>query len=68
MPEAIVKSVRIKRFDQQGSDCAYRQTQPHLVRLVALEEIRSEYHRWKFDAVPRLQTHISFVFSLDSRI
>jgi len=55
MPEAIVKSVRIKRIDQQGSDFAYWQTQPHLVRLAALEEIRSEYHRWKFDAVQRLQ-------------
>ena len=55
MHQRIVKSVRIKRIDQQGSDFAYWQSQPPLVRLAALEEIRSEYHRWKYDALPRLQ-------------
>ncbi len=55
MPQKIVKSVRIKRIDQQGSDFTYWQSQPPRARLAALEQIRSEYHRWKFDAVPRLQ-------------
>ncbi len=55
MAEGIGKSVRIKRIDEQGSDFAYWQTQPPIARLAALEEIRSEYHHWKFHAVPRLQ-------------
>ena len=37
------------------SDFAYWQTQPYQVRLAALEEIRQEYHRWKYGAEPRLQ-------------
>jgi hypothetical protein len=39
----------------QKSDFAYWQTQPYQVRLAALEEIRREYHRWRYDAEPRLQ-------------
>jgi hypothetical protein len=39
----------------QKSDLGYWQAQPYQVRLAALEEIRQEYHRWRYDAEPRLQ-------------
>ena len=39
----------------QKSNFAYWQTQPYQVRLAALEEIRQEYHRWRYGAEPRLQ-------------
>ena len=37
------------------SDLAYWQAQPYQARLAALEQIRQEYHRWKYGAEPRLQ-------------
>jgi hypothetical protein len=37
------------------SDAAYWRTRPYRDRLFVLEEIRQEYHRWKYGAKPRLQ-------------
>ena len=54
-------TVSIKRIytkvniGDQKSDFAYWQTQPYALRLAALEEIRQEFHRWKYGAEPRLQ-------------
>jgi hypothetical protein len=48
----VVAKLRMK--DRQ-TDFSYWQTQSYQVRLAALEEIRAEYHRWKYDAEPRLQ-------------
>ncbi|OQY22782.1 MAG: hypothetical protein B6I34_05465 [Anaerolineaceae bacterium 4572_32.1] len=39
----------------QKSDFAYWQTQPYPFRLATLEQIRQEYHRWRYGAEPRLQ-------------
>jgi len=39
----------------QRSDFAYWQSQPYQVRLATLEQIRQEYHRWRYGAEPRLQ-------------
>jgi hypothetical protein len=50
--EKVVTKVSIK---EAKSDYAYWQGQPCAERLAALEEIRREYHRWKFGAEPRLQ-------------
>ena len=50
--EKIVTKVNIK---QQTNDFAYWQTQSYQARLAALEEIRQEYHRWRYGAEPRLQ-------------
>ena len=47
----------------QKSDFAYWQSQPYWVRLATLEEIRREYHRWKYGAEPRL----SRVYSIAKR-
>ena len=55
-PDSKVKPVVAKvKIDEQKSDFAYWQTQSYQARLVALEQTRSEYHRWKYDAEPRLQ-------------
>jgi hypothetical protein len=49
------KVVSKSRIDEKGSDFAYWQMQPYQARLAALEEIRREYHQWKYHAEPRLQ-------------
>jgi len=46
---------------KQKSDFAYWQTQPYQARLAALEQIRREYHRWRYGAEPRLQRVYSIV-------
>jgi len=51
----IQKVVTKVNLYQQRSDFAYWQTQPYVARLAALEEIRREYHRWRYGAEPRLQ-------------
>jgi hypothetical protein len=40
---------------RQESDFAYWQTQPYAARLAALEQMREEYHRWRYDAEPGFQ-------------
>ncbi|MBW4541536.1 MAG: hypothetical protein KME43_20685 [Myxacorys chilensis ATA2-1-KO14] len=47
-----VKKVNMKAPKQ---DATYWQTQPHHLRLAALEEIRREFHQWKYNAEPRFQ-------------
>ena len=48
----VVTKVPLK---EARSDFAYWQTQSYEARLAALEEIRRDYHRWKYNAEPRLQ-------------
>jgi len=43
------------------NDFAYWQTQPYAARLAALEEVRRDYHRWRYGAEPRLQRVFSIV-------
>jgi hypothetical protein len=40
---------------EQKSDAEYWRAQPPAARLAALEEIRQEYHRWRYGTEPRLQ-------------
>ncbi len=46
---------------EQEPDLAYWQTQSYQARLAALEEIREEYHSWKYNAQPGLQRVYSIV-------
>jgi hypothetical protein len=55
METHIARVVTKISIHQQTSDFAYWQTQPYQARLAALEEIRQEYHRWRYGAEPRLQ-------------
>ena len=38
-----------------NTDAVYWRRQPPVERLKALEEIRREYHTWRYDSEPRLQ-------------
>ena len=58
---SIAEVVQIYRIEEQPSDFAYWQSVPYEARLRALEEIRREYHRWKYHAEPRLQRVYSIV-------
>ncbi|HEX8265797.1 MAG TPA: hypothetical protein VF596_10350 [Pyrinomonadaceae bacterium] len=52
----IEKVVTKGNLDAQKSDFWYWQTKSYAERLAALEEIRSEFNKWKYgDAQPRLQ-------------
>lgn len=46
------------------TDASYWRTQPYADRLAALEQIRQEYHQWKYNVQPgfqRVYTVISFL-------
>ena len=51
----IEKVVTIVKLGEKKMDAAYWRKQPVAARLAALEEIRQEYHRWRYGAEPRLQ-------------
>jgi len=51
----IAKVVKKVKLGEQTSDFAWWQSQPPAARLEALEQIRQEYHRWKYGAEPRFQ-------------
>jgi hypothetical protein len=51
----IQKVAQKIRLEDQATDFLYWQSQPYEKRLAALEEIRREYHLWKYDSEPRLQ-------------
>ncbi len=55
LPFKVQKSVKKIKVGQQSSDFAYWQTQPYEVRLATLEQIRQEYHRWKYGTEPGFQ-------------
>lgn len=57
----IKRVVKIINVRDQGSDFAYWQTQPVHARLAALEEIRREYHRWRYGTEPRLERVVTIV-------
>lgn len=51
----IAEVVHIYHVQEQPTDFAYWQSVPYEDRIRALEEIRREYHLWKYHAEPRLQ-------------
>lgn len=51
----IQKVYRKMDLREQKSDFAYWQTQSYEARLTALEQIRQEYHRWRYHAEPGFQ-------------
>jgi hypothetical protein len=51
-----IKHVVTKRkLSDKKTDAAYWRTQPYADRLAALEEIRQEYHVWKYGVEPGFQ-------------
>ena len=51
----MIKIYRKIHIGEKKSDFEYWQTQAPQTRLAVLEEIRKEYHQWKYGAEPRLQ-------------
>jgi hypothetical protein len=54
METHIEKVVAKVTIGQQTNDFGYWQKQSYQARIDALEEIRQEYHRWRYGAEPRL--------------
>ncbi len=54
-PNEIKKTYTKVPLHEQKNDFAYRQTKSYQERIAALEEIRHEYHQWKYGAEPRLE-------------
>ncbi|NCR40367.1 MAG: hypothetical protein GPJ21_11150 [Microcystis aeruginosa W13-11] len=50
--EKVINKVNIKK---QNNDFNYWQKQSYQNRLEALEQIRQQYHQYKYNAEPRLQ-------------
>ena len=48
----IARVVTKLKLGQEEGDVAYWQAQSSEMRLAALEEIRREYHRWKYGGEP----------------
>jgi hypothetical protein len=51
----IKKVVRKVKLTDKKTDAAFWRKQPYLARLAALEELRQEYHRWRYGAEPGFQ-------------
>jgi hypothetical protein len=49
------KVIKKGKLTDKKKDAAYWRTQPYSARLAALEEIRQEYHRWRYGAQPGFQ-------------
>jgi hypothetical protein len=50
--EKVISKVNSKK---QNNDFSYWQKQSYQKRLEALEQIRQQYHQYKYNAEPRLQ-------------
>jgi hypothetical protein len=55
----IAKTYKKVKLQDQKSDFEYWQSQPPKKRLETLEQIRSEYHAWKYASQPRFQRVLS---------
>ena len=55
----IAKSFHKVKLQEQKTDFAFWQAQTPEKRLETLEQIRSEYHAWKYDPEPRFQRVLS---------
>ena len=51
----IAKVINKVKLNDKKADSAYWRTQPYSARLAALEEIRQEYHGWRYGAEPGFQ-------------
>lgn len=60
---SIEKTYKKLKLNEQQTDFTFWQSQLPEKRLETLEQIRSEYHRWKYDSKPRFQR----VYSITKR-
>ncbi len=57
----IVKVVTKVKLGEEENDFAYWQTQSPEARLAALEEIRREYHLWKYGGEPPFRKVVTII-------
>lgn len=57
----IARVYKKLKLQNQGTDYKFWQNQPAEKRLETLEQIRSEYHEWKYDTQPRFQRVLSII-------
>jgi hypothetical protein len=57
----IAKVVTRVKFGQDDGDAAYWQSQSPEARLAALEEIRREYHLWKYGGEPPFRKVVTII-------
>jgi hypothetical protein len=53
--DKVIKVVSRVSLDEPKTDFAFWLPQPYQARLAALEQIRREYHLWKYGAEPGLE-------------
>lgn len=51
----IEKVIRKSKLTDKKTDALYWRSLPASARLAALEELRQEYHRWRYSAEPGFQ-------------
>ena len=51
----IKKVIKKGKLTDKKTDSTYWRKQSYSARLAALEEIRQEYHLWRYGAEPRFQ-------------
>jgi hypothetical protein len=57
----IAKVVTKVKLGEEENDLAYWQSQSPEARLAALEEIRREYHLWKYGGEPPLRKVVTII-------
>lgn len=57
----IARVVTKLKLGQEEGDVAYWQAQSPQTRLAALEEIRREYHRWKYGGEPPFRKAVTII-------
>lgn len=64
----IKKIVTKLKLSDKKADSAYWRMQPYSARLTALEEIRQEYHRWRYGGELRMEKVVRRIKITTSRI
>ena len=58
--KVFIRKGKIAEMDR-SFDLKFWQAQPPAERIAALEEIRREYHRWRYGAESRLQRVLTII-------
>jgi hypothetical protein len=63
---AIEKVVNKAKISDKKTDSAYWRTLSYSARLAALEEIRQEYHRWRYGGETKMKK-VAKLIQLDTK-
>jgi len=62
----IKQSITKTTLNDKKTDAVYWRERSYAERLAALEEIRQEYHRWKYGGETRMQKVVKIVRFVES--